>query len=785
MSSVQIPNLPPVIALSGSEQIECVQAGTSSRTTTGNISAYTIEQLQNSQSSSLPNVTTVAALRGIPPVSNKAIVTLGYYAVNDGGQAEYYGVTGASAGTYVDNGTTVIVPTYGSGSNGSAAWIYVNKGVINVRQFGARGNGSTDDTTAFTAAVNYGSSVYVPDGTFMLNALNIPSNTKFFGAGSARTTIKGANSTAVPIFINGSAPITGVIISDICFLGTVLADGFAEQVHLMRAYNVNGFTVQNCSFLGPRGDGIYLGTGNSSLKHNYNVLIQGNLFDGLNNDNRNAISVIDCTDLIIDNNTFLNFTRNGTQVIASAITATSPGPLTGITLSSGGGTGFINGATVLIDAVDGSGTGAVGRVVATGGVISVVNIQSGGSNYTNGEAVYVRQMGQPGAIDFEPNQTYEILRNCTVTNNTFKNCLGNVATVSITLIGKAFTTRPKNFLVSNNIIDSCINSFCYYDLKTGGKTITDEDDNFIFSNNQVTNCGSIGFVWGCKTGKITNNVFSSPVGGMSIGFNAVAYKSLYIDVTNNKFMNCASSNCVYTFWADYVDIIGNLFSDCGTGNPGASNAMDFGSNSTSSYVRINNNTFVSPLGKTAVAIQVEATHTLSPSTNQFYENYVGVNGLTSIGLFVLFQAVNSDFLWTAYTPIIVGASSAGTGTYTSQYGAYQKIGKLVNFQAKIVQTAHTGTGQVAMQLPTLAVSTAGNAERLVPAMFASNNAGAYAAGSQVIGIINPAVLITSGGVTYGAVRFYYTNNTTTTFPGNGIVVQGNATYVISGTYEAQ
>jgi hypothetical protein len=42
MSSIQIPNLPAAIGLSGSEQLECVQSGTSVRVTSAQIQTYVI-----------------------------------------------------------------------------------------------------------------------------------------------------------------------------------------------------------------------------------------------------------------------------------------------------------------------------------------------------------------------------------------------------------------------------------------------------------------------------------------------------------------------------------------------------------------------------------------------------------------------------------------------------------------------------------------------------------------------------------------------------------------------
>jgi hypothetical protein len=53
-----------------------------------------------------------------------------------------------------------------------------------------------------------------------------------------------------------------------------------------------------------------------------------------------------------------------------------------------------------------------------------------------------------------------------------------------------------------------------------------------------------------------------------------------------------------------------------------------------------------------------------------------------------------DYEEGTWTPAIRGSSSGGTGTYTTQQGTYTKIGNSVRFQAYIVWTAHTGSGQL-------------------------------------------------------------------------------------------
>lgn len=48
----------------------------------------------------------------------------------------------------------------------------------------------------------------------------------------------------------------------------------------------------------------------------------------------------------------------------------------------------------------------------------------------------------------------------------------------------------------------------------------------------------------------------------------------------------------------------------------------------------------------------------------------------------------------AFTPTIVGTTTAGTGTYSTQSGAYTRIGRQVRVSGQVTWSAHTGTGNI-------------------------------------------------------------------------------------------
>jgi len=75
-----------------------------------------------------------------------------------------------------------------------------------------------------------------------------------------------------------------------------------------------------------------------------------------------------------------------------------------------------------------------------------------------------------------------------------------------------------------------------------------------------------------------------------------------------------------------------------------------------------------------------------------------------------------DYEEGTWTPVAIGTTTAGTGTYTTQSGSYTKVGRLVTIICEIAWSAHTGTGYVVIGgLPFL------NAGLLsVGAVYASN-----------------------------------------------------------------
>jgi hypothetical protein len=72
--------------------------------------------------------------------------------------------------------------------------------------------------------------------------------------------------------------------------------------------------------------------------------------------------------------------------------------------------------------------------------------------------------------------------------------------------------------------------------------------------------------------------------------------------------------------------------------------------------------------------QADSNGTIQISSGQYVANVQGVSR--------------------SFTPIVYGSTSAGTATYTSQYGSYVQNNNIVNFELEISWSAHTGTGDL-------------------------------------------------------------------------------------------
>lgn len=197
---------------------------------------------------------------------------------------------------------------------------------VDVRDYGAKGDGATDDTSAIQAAVDStpaGYTIWFPPGTYV--ARNVvcsgKSGVTFSGVrGSSIVKFKeaGAGSSDCLFTWNPSvAPNVNdkdITIRNLVFQGTApTLVSYLEREHqyLLQMSAVSAVLIEACDFLDFQGDAIYFGRttvgGSDSGVHNQRVTVHDCYFHGGSTYyNRNAVSVIDGDNIAIRNCHFEN-----------------------------------------------------------------------------------------------------------------------------------------------------------------------------------------------------------------------------------------------------------------------------------------------------------------------------------------------------------------------------------------------------------------------------------------------------------------------------------------------
>jgi hypothetical protein len=195
----------------------------------------------------------------------------------------------------------------------------------NVKTYGAVGNGVANDTAAIQQAINENANIYIPTGNYLVDTLVLKTNTNILGDGMGKSilTRRYVDSSINPFDClmlatsnSEQTKVSNIKINSLTFYGQSDVYNFSEFVHLLYLVGTDNVTVTNCEFKAFRGDGICLGgvsLYNSTYfnpRHNSNVTISNCVFNGVNKENRNGISIIDCTGLLVENCEFKNSTRS-------------------------------------------------------------------------------------------------------------------------------------------------------------------------------------------------------------------------------------------------------------------------------------------------------------------------------------------------------------------------------------------------------------------------------------------------------------------------------------------
>lgn len=185
------------------------------------------------QQAGVREVENIAALQlQVQDVSRTRFVK-GYLNAGDGASSLFV-FTNTALATNLGTRIQVIGKTY--------SWERVHDGLINIRWFGARGDGVTDDTATIQDAIDYCAAnnftVVIPSGTFSVaSSVNLRDNSKIIG--TSTTSILFGNATIITVSI---ASKTNVLLRDFQIAGSS-----ATQLKINTSQNVR---VENVSVSG-------------------------------------------------------------------------------------------------------------------------------------------------------------------------------------------------------------------------------------------------------------------------------------------------------------------------------------------------------------------------------------------------------------------------------------------------------------------------------------------------------------------------------------------------------
>jgi hypothetical protein len=247
------------------------------------------------------NPITVYFDQALTIVAPQPLRTIGGYVVNSGTPAKVYAdVVGYSIRVMNKNGSTLYTLPNGTGIDPSSTGIVYDPPFTNsvpttvsaklsefvsVKDFGAVGDGVTDDRAAIQAALDTGKSVFIPAGIYLFNStVNFTAEGQcIFGLGNDSVLKSGVGSvyiqsqgidnlTVRDLKIDGALSNGGIVINNNSSNFDVLNVYFQGGGQRVWLWDCNHIAVQNCTF-DTTGYGVIAQLGRSP---NY-VLVDGNI----------------------------------------------------------------------------------------------------------------------------------------------------------------------------------------------------------------------------------------------------------------------------------------------------------------------------------------------------------------------------------------------------------------------------------------------------------------------------------------------------------------------------
>lgn len=513
------------------------------------------------------------------------------------------------AGYIVTTGSTVEPQGSPDLTGGGYAKLQILNNIYNITHYNAI-DGAPDNTNQMRAAMEEaaltGGTYYVPSGLWIHEQIDWRSGVT--GRGDGETSIDQrlsdpANPTTTKVsyrfFNSDTVPpydrafnIRNLDIQGINFKGTVVDDGFMEQKHLFLIQGGTDILITRCWFEGWQGDAIVIRSGNATAAaQNENIRIFNNHFNGVNKNNRNAITYNDCSGLWIMFNKFVNCTRDGDAA-------------------------YVGGAYDIMDPNAGP--------------------------------------PMPGAIDCEPNvaDTFVVIKNINILYNNFDNIGGNIAAIAVFLPvpeGDYTNGDPQDWNIVGNNFDNVIKYLQISQTQTADVTDSSHNSNYKVTLNSGKNASERPFwLYGVKGIDMYKNKWEESANTCRVGWlPGFPFRGVRDVKIKDTFKHCGTVDgiAVSIYESDRVDIE-STFDNCGITGGGFGVAVSIPDTTTSSLIKLNKNVILNNEGLMTAAVTVVGT--LTPGGNEAIGNdWGGLDSSSFVAELTTFGESTSDIAITA------------------------------------------------------------------------------------------------------------------------------------------
>lgn len=408
-------------------------------------------------------------------IVGRPCVTLGYYEPNDGGGGVY--IIRQKKESDADDGGSVLFL-----DNGNVAELII-EGAVNVKQFGAKGDGTTDDTAAIQHALDKSDNVIVPAGTYLVNAVT---NLKLTDRKNMHITIMaGAEIKAITtdashyyvfallrcnnVVIDGGGTITG---DTDTHTGTDGEWGYGIQI-----YHCTNIVVKDLEIQKMWGDGVYIGDYTDGQQCE-NITVRDCY---IHNNRRQGISICYAAGVLVDNCRITDISGTSPQagidieLEGSATTLVAQSDIhiknTKITNCTGSSVQIMGDATGIV-ITDCLADGELTLIKDNAGSVEICNSKF--------DKLIISTATSPDTI----------IRDCSINGIAFTNTLRayNCTINTLTLLGTCYMQNGELVRLENRSTNTTgkfyANGICFGDDAKGGFNIN-STVSFVFTNSKI------------------------------------------------------------------------------------------------------------------------------------------------------------------------------------------------------------------------------------------------------------------------------------------------------------